>query len=222
MATTNDALSIANEEGEEEEVTPIKVWDHAIDTLFKLFTAHVDGKSLRKWVQHQGMDTMEHFYEWDERYLAIGELSTSYLGIPWNKKSLEFLKTSPIKNLLMLCKYLHHLVREADASPKYIDEFSILLPEQLCQLTWKDIMTWRLKSSTQDPQSVSHTGHRVNSQQDSRRMSNQNANQLLAFKKGINRELSQYTTLKDEKYFEAFKRNLLVTGTTHGCEEELE
>ena len=28
--------------------------------------------------------------------------------------------------------------------------------------------------------------------------------------------------LKDEKYFEAFKRNLLVTATTHGCEEILE
>ena len=27
--------------------------------------------------------------------------------------------------------------------------------------------------------------------------------------------------LKDEKYFEAFKRNLLVTATTHGCEEIL-
>ena len=28
--------------------------------------------------------------------------------------------------------------------------------------------------------------------------------------------------LKDEKYFEAFKRNLLVTATTHGFEEILE
>ena len=27
--------------------------------------------------------------------------------------------------------------------------------------------------------------------------------------------------LKDEKYFEAFKRNLLVTATTHDCEEIL-
>ena len=36
-------------------------------------------------------------------------------------------------------------------------------------------------------------------------MSNQNANQLLAFKKGIEREVSQYTNLKDEKYFEAEK-----------------
>ena len=52
--------------------------------------------------------------------------------------------------------------------------------------------------------------------------SNQNSYQLLAFKKGIKREVSQYTTLKSEKYFEAFKRTLLVTATTHGCEDILE
>ena len=37
----------------------------------------------------------------------------------------------------------------------------------------------------------------------------------------IKREVSQYTILKDEMYFEAFKRNLLVTATTHDCEEIL-
>ena len=41
-------------------------------------------------------------------------------------------------------------------------------------------------------------------------------------KKSIKREVLQYTILKNEKYFEAFKRNLLVTVTTHGCEEMLE
>ena len=48
-------------------------------------------------VQHQGIDTMEQFYEWDERYLAIVELSTSYLDTPWDKKSLEFLRPIPSK-----------------------------------------------------------------------------------------------------------------------------
>ena len=34
--------------------------------------------------------------------------------------------------------------------------------------------------------------------------------------------MSHYTILKAEKYFEAFKRNLLVTATTHDCEEILD
>ena len=38
----------------------------------------------------------------------------------------------------------------------------------------------------------------------------------------VSKERYHSTTLKDEKYFEAFKRNLLGTVTTHGCEEVLE
>ena len=34
--------------------------------------------------------------------------------------------------------------------------------------------------------------------------------------------MSHYTILKDEKYFKAFKRNPLVSITTHGCEEVLD
>ena len=52
--------------------------------------------------------------------------------------------------------------------------------------------------------------------------SNQSAYQLFAFKKSIKREVSQYTILKDEKHLEAVKRNLLVTATTHDCEEILD
>ena len=83
-------------------------------------------------------------------------------------------------------------------------------------------MTWRLQDSNQNTSSVSNAGYQGQPKQDSRYESNQNAYQLLAFKKSIKREVSQYTILKDEKYFEALRRNLLVTATTHGCEEFLE
>ena len=69
---------------------------------------------------------------------------------------------------------------------------------------------------------LSDTRYRGKPKQDSRYKSNQNVDQLLVFKKSIKREVSQYTILKDEKYFEAFKRNVLVTATTHGFEEILE
>ena len=71
-------------------------------------------------------------------------------------------------------------------------------------------------------QPVSNTRFKGLPKQNSRRKSNQNTYQLLALKRSIKREVSQYTILKDEKYFEAFKRNLLVTATTHGGEEILE
>ena len=77
-------LSVASED-EEEEVKSNNFWDDAIDILFKLCTLHPDGKSLRKWVKHKNIDNMEQFYQWDVRWLSIGELSTSYLENSWDK-----------------------------------------------------------------------------------------------------------------------------------------
>ena len=46
--------------------------------------------------------------------------------------------------------------------------------------------------------------------------------QLLNFKRGIKRDISAYTTLKDEKYYESFKRSVLVTARAHDWEEILQ
>ena len=80
-------------------------------------------------------------------------------------------------------------------------------------------MAWRFDDLNQGTSFASSTRHRGFTQQYSMRKSIQNAYQLLAFKKSIRWEVSQYTMLKDEKYFGTFKRSLLVTATTHGCEE---
>ena len=77
-------------------------------------------------------------------------------------------------------------------------------------------MSRRLEESNQSTSSIPSNGYRGYTQQDSRHESNQSAYQLLAFKKSIKREVSQYSILKDEKYFEAFKRNLLVTAILDG------
>ena len=111
----------------------------------------------------------------------------------------------------MLRKYLHHLVRAAKESATPGNPYSVMLLDQFCNLTWKEFRAWRLDDSNQGTRSASSTGHRGYTQQDSRHKTNQNAFQLLVFKKSIKMEVSQNTVLKDEKYFEASKRNLLVT-----------
>ena len=62
--TTILDFSVASEE--EKEITLTTIWDHAIDTLFKLSTVHPDGKSLQMWVKYQNMDSMEQFFQWDK------------------------------------------------------------------------------------------------------------------------------------------------------------
>ena len=106
------------------------------------------------------MDDMGQFYQLDEKYLMIGELSTSYSENSWDKGNPEFLKTNPIKNLYKLWKYLHHLVREAQELSIPRNPFSVLLPEQFCNLTLKEFISWRLQDSNQNTSSVSNTGYR--------------------------------------------------------------
>ena len=71
---------------------------------------------------------MESFYQWDEQSIVIGELHKSYLENSWDKHNPDFLHTNSIKNLQMLWKNLHHLVREAQELS--VNPFSNLLPNQ--------------------------------------------------------------------------------------------
>ena len=43
----------------------------------------------------------------------------------------------------------------------------------------------------------------------------------MGFKKGIMREMAVYPSLKDERYFDGFKRSLFIVAKTHECNEVL-
>ena len=79
-------------------------------------------------------------------------------------------------------------------------------------------MNWRLNNFTLIHGTMSSVKYKGPPKPDS----NPNAQHLMNFKKSIKQEITQYTILKDEKYFKAFKRNLLVTATTQSCEEVLD
>ena len=75
----------------------------------------------------------------------------------------------------MLWKYLHHLVRKAKESSTPGDPSSFMLPDQFCNLTWREFMSWRLEDSNQTTSPMPSNGHRGYTQQDSRHESNHNA-----------------------------------------------
>ena len=45
--------------------------------------------------------------------------------------------------------------------------------------------------------------------------------ELMSFKKGIKREITAYPSLKDERYFDGFKRSLFIVAKTHECSDVL-
>ena len=44
----------------------------------------------------------------------------------------------------------------------------------------------------------------------------------MSFKKGSKRQIAAYPSLKDERYFDGFKRSLLIVANTHECNEVLD
>ena len=46
--------------------------------------------------------------------------------------------------------------------------------------------------------------------------------ELMGFKKGIKREIAASHSLKDERYFDGFKRSLFIVAKTHECSEVLD
>ena len=46
--------------------------------------------------------------------------------------------------------------------------------------------------------------------------------ELASFKKGIKREASSYSTLKDERYFDKFQRDLFIPGKSRDVSEILD
>ena len=46
--------------------------------------------------------------------------------------------------------------------------------------------------------------------------------ELMGFEKGTKREIAAYPSLKDERYFDGFKRSLFIVAKTHECNEVLD
>ena len=46
--------------------------------------------------------------------------------------------------------------------------------------------------------------------------------ELMSFKEGIKREITAYPSLKDERYFDGFKRSLFIIAKTHECSDVLD
>ena len=46
--------------------------------------------------------------------------------------------------------------------------------------------------------------------------------ELMGLKKSIKREIAAYPSLKDERYFDSFKRSLFIVAKSHECNEVLD
>ena len=141
-------------------------------------------------------------------------------GDTTSPNSLVSLKPSSIRHLIMLRKYIHHLVQDSHISVSSDASDHALEPDNFLHTTFHQYMSWKLNeittSSPSPPPSINASDPRATPSTPSY------SSQLLNFKRGIKRDISAYPALKDEKYYESFKRSVLVTARAHDCEEILQ
>ena len=141
-------------------------------------------------------------------------------GDTTSPNSLVSLKPNSIRHLIMLRKYIHHLVQDSHISVSSDASDHALEPDNFLHTTFHQYMSWKLNEITTSSPSPPPSGNASDPRAPPSTPSY--SSQLLNFKRGIKRDISAYPTLKDEKYYESFKRSVLVTARAHDCEEILQ
>ena len=176
---------------------------------------------MRSWVTFHSLTSLEDFLMWEMDTLQYHAITVCFpSGDTTSPNSLVSLKPNSIRHLIMLRKYIHHLVQDSHISVSSDASDHALEPDNFLHTTFHQYMSWKLNeittSSPSPPPSVNASDPRATPSTPS------HSSQLLNFKRGIKRDISAYPTLKDEKYYESFKRSVLVTARAHDCEEILQ
>ena len=180
-----------------------------------------EGQNMRAWVTYHSLTSLEDFLMWELDTLQYDAITVCFPSRDTTQpNSLVSLKPNSIRHLIMLRKYIHHLVQDSHLSVSSDASDHALEPDNFLHSTFHQFMSWKLNeittSSPSPPPSVTPSDPRAAPSPPSC------SSQLLNFKRGIKRDISAYPTLKDEKYYESFKRSVLVTPRAHDCEEILQ
>ena len=190
----------------------------SITVLMKMPSSTEEGQNIRAWVLYHTLTSLEDFLMWELDTLQYDAITVCFPSRdPSQPNSLVSLKVNSIRHLIMLIKYIQHLVQDFHISVASDASAHILEPSNFLHTTFHQSMSWKLNeittSSPSPPPSVTASSPRAATFPPSC------SSQLLNFKRGIKRDISAYPTLKDEKYYESFKQSVLVTDRAHDCEE---
>ena len=144
---------------------------------------------MRAWVLYHSLTSVEDFLMWELDTLQYDATTACFpCRDPCQPNSLVSLKPNSIRHLIMLRKYIHHLVQDShlsvasDASDHVIEHANFL------HTTFHQFMSWKLNeittSSPSLPSSVTASDHGAAPSPPSC------SSQLLNFKRGIKRDIS--------------------------------
>ena len=195
------------------------LWEHSLSTLLGHDPTSDPGIALRQWVHFQGVHNILDLLSWDQEELKAVPAQQVY-SLDDHGQGL-YLRTNQIKHMLGLITYMKHVfgAYNSDIDPRD-DPFHPFTPDEWSQQTSTMLRTYLIQHLPNPnwPEPVpsgpipssTPTGY------------SPAAIELMGFKKGIKGEIGASPSLKDERYFDGFKRSLLIVAKSHECNEVLD
>ena len=195
------------------------LWDHSLTNLLGHDSTSDPGIALRQWVHFQGVHNILDLLSWDQEELKAVPAQLVY-SLDDHGQGL-YLRTNQIKQMCGLMTYMKHVfgAYNSDIDPRD-DPFHLFSPEEWSQQASTMLRTYLIQNlpNPNGPEPVP-SGPIPSSRPTGYSLA---ALELMGFKKGIKREIAAYPSLKDERYFDGFKRSLIIVAKTHECNEVLD
>ena len=138
---------------------------------------------MRSWVLYHSLTSLEDFLMWELVTLQNDAITVCFPSRnPNQPDSLVSLKPNSIRHLIMLRKYIHHLVQDSHLSVASDASDHVLEPANFLHATFHQFMSWKFNeittSSSSPPPSVTASDPRAAPSPPSC------SSQLLNFKRG--------------------------------------
>ena len=137
--------------------------------------------------------------------------------------NITHLHSKTVKLLTSLMNYMIHLIKQDRPADQRYNAYYLILDEQWLNLTVHDMRCTLVNAVLENHRSQTTPGTAmplITSPLPS--MRSPIYTELASFKKSIKSKASSYSTLKDERYFDKFQRDLLLTAKSHDVSEILD
>ena len=194
-------------------------WEHSLTSLLSHDSTSDTGIALRQWVHFQGVQTLLDLLSWEEDELKA--VHTQQVFTLDDHGQGSYLRTNQVTQICGLITYMKQVFREYNSGKEVReDPFQTFSPEEWSQHTSTILRTFLIQHL---PKPIGHEPVISGSIPSSRPTGySPGAIELMGFKKGVKREIAAYPSLKDERYFDGFKRSLFIVAKTHECSEVLD
>ena len=193
-------------------------WEHSLTNLLGHDPTSEPGIALRQWVHFEGVENILDLLSWEEDELKTMPAQQVFSLDDHGQGS--YLRTNQTKQICGLITYMKHVFSAYMSEGVRTDPFHPFSPEEWNHQTSTMMRTFLVQHLPTPIGSEPVTSGPIPSSKPT--AYSPAALELMSFKKGIKREITAYPSLKDERYFDGFKRSLFIVAKTHECSDVLD